>query len=119
MFIEQLKKCAAKFFKSFPSKVDEAEKNVKVALSSVQNFISRKEDERREDLKSLINTFKDLRSRINSLNSDISEFNSKLVMSERQHEEFKTRSNNHQVAQMWEVWLKPIEDQLQGNFITF
>ena len=103
MFIEKLKKCAIAFFESFPSKVEEAENNVKATLSSVQNYISRKEDDRKKYLKSLINTFKDLKSRINSLNSDISEFNSKLVMREEQHEEFKTRSINHQIAQIWEV----------------
>ena len=119
MFIEQLRKCEAKFFKSFPSKVDEAEKNVKAVLSSVQRYIPRKEDERKKYLQTLITTFKDLRSRIKSLNSDISEFNSNLVMREEQHEEFKTRSNKHQIAQILEVWLKPIEGQLQGNFITF
>ena len=119
MLIEKLSKYVDGFFESFPSKVKEAEDNFKVALSSVQDYVSTKEDERKKELKSLISTFKDLVSRINSLNSKISGFNSQLVMSERKHEEFKTRSNNHQIAQILEVSIKPIEDQLQGNFITF
>lgn len=119
LLIEKLSKCVDGFFESFPLKVKEAEDNVKEALITVQDYISTKEDERNKELKGHTSTFKDLVSRINSLNSKISKFNSKLVMSEEQHEEFKTRSINHQIAQMWEVWLKPIEGQLQGNLITF